>query len=77
MSTFDNTNRGAIFKNTNKKEDKHPDYRGTINVDGIEKEISLWVKTSQKGESFFSVSISEPYKKAEGNEPKKDDLLPF
>jgi uncharacterized protein (DUF736 family) len=77
MSTFDNTNRGAIFKNTNKKEDKHPDYRGTINVDGIEKEISLWVKTSQKGEQFFSVSISEPYKKPEGNEPKKEDSLPF
>lgn len=74
MSTFDNTNRGAIFKNNKKEKETHPDYRGTINVDGVEKEISLWVKTSQKGEQFFSVSISEPYKKTE-TKPESD--LPF
>lgn len=75
MSTFDNTNRGAIFKNNKKEKETHPDYRGTINVDGVEKEISLWVKTSQKGEQFFSVSISEPYKKTETK--PDNDLLPF
>lgn len=75
MSTFDNTNRGAIFKNNKKEKETHPDYRGTINVDGVEKEISLWVKTSQKGEQFFSVSISEPYKKTDNKEDK--DGLPF
>ena len=57
-------NGGAIFKNE-KKADTHPDYKGTINVDGQDKEIALWVKQSAKGTTYFSVKISEPYKKAE------------
>jgi uncharacterized protein (DUF736 family) len=64
MSNYDNTNRGAIFKNDKKTEEKHPDYRGTINVDGNDKQISLWVKTSKDGKKYFSASISEPYKKS-------------
>ncbi len=62
METKQNT--GAIFKNE-KKADTHPDYKGTINVDGQEKEIALWVKQSAKGTTYFSVKISEPYKKTE------------
>jgi uncharacterized protein (DUF736 family) len=62
MSNYDNTNRGAIFKNEQKSSDKQPDYKGKINVDGVEKQISLWLSTSQKdGKKFFSVQISEPY----------------
>ena len=57
-------NGGAIFKNE-KKADTHPDYKGTINVDGQDKEIALWVKQSAKGTTYFSVKISEPYKKTE------------
>lgn len=56
-------NSGAIFKNTKKEKDTHPDYRGVINVDGVEKQISLWVKTQKDGTTkYFSVGISEPYK---------------
>jgi uncharacterized protein (DUF736 family) len=81
---YDETNRGAIFKNDYKQKDTQPDYKGKINVDGVEKEISLWVKTSKDGKSFFSASISEPYVKPEGATPatpplsdEVDDLLPF
>jgi uncharacterized protein (DUF736 family) len=86
MSTqqFDNTNRGAIFKNDRKEKDTHPDYRGKINVDGVDKEISLWVKTSKDGKQFFSASISAPYVKPDSDTPKPpplsdevDDDLPF
>jgi uncharacterized protein (DUF736 family) len=61
MSNYDNTNRGAIFKNNQKSSDKQPDYKGKINVDGVDKQISLWVTTSKEGKKFFSVQISEPY----------------
>jgi uncharacterized protein (DUF736 family) len=80
---YDNTNRGAIFKNDRKEKDTHPDYRGKINVDGVEKEISLWVKQSKDGKSFFSASISEPYvKDAPAVKPIEDVIgeqtdLPF
>jgi uncharacterized protein (DUF736 family) len=61
MSNYDNTNRGAIFKNEQKSSDKQPDYKGKINVDGVDKQISLWVTTSKEGKKFFSVQVSEPY----------------
>jgi uncharacterized protein (DUF736 family) len=61
MSNYDNTNRGAIFKNEQKSSDKQPDYKGKINVDGVDKQISLWVTTSKDGKKFFSAQISEPY----------------
>jgi uncharacterized protein (DUF736 family) len=53
-------NTGAIFKNTNKKADNHPDYKGKVNVNGKEMEVALWVKQGKAG-SFFSASFSEPY----------------
>lgn len=81
MSNYDNTNRGAIFKNEQKSSDKQPDYKGKINVDGVEKQISLWLSTSQKdGKKFFSVQISEPYQPQQqgpAQQQEKQDDLPF
>jgi len=80
---FDETNRGAIFKNENRTNDNQPMYRGKINVDGVEKEISLWVKQSKAGKTYFSASISEPYvKDAPAVKPIEDVIgeqtdLPF
>ena len=55
-------NSGAIFKNTKTKETQ-PDYRGKVNVNGKEMEISLWVKESKTGSKYFSASFQEPYVK--------------
>jgi len=72
-------NTGAIFKNNKKEKETHPDYRGKINVDGVEKEIALWVNTSKNGLQYFSASISEPYVVEEKHESKSEDFndLPF
>ena len=66
---YDNTNRGVLFKNNRKENEKHPDYRGTINVEGHEYEISAWIKTSAKDTKFISLSIKEPYQKSGGSAP--------
>lgn len=73
------TNTGAIFKNTNKKADNHPDYKGKVNVNGKEMEIALWVKDTKTGEKYFSASFSEPYVAQEPtNTPVTlNDDLPF
>lgn len=34
MSEYDNTNRGALFRNDKDGNEKRPDYTGKINVDG-------------------------------------------
>lgn len=52
--------QGSIFKNHNKKEDKHPDYSGTIMTPtGETYRIALWVKDGKKGK-FFSVKTDYP-----------------
>lgn len=42
MTTYDNNNKGAIWKNDRKQSDKHPDYNGAITVDGKEYWLSAW-----------------------------------
>jgi uncharacterized protein (DUF736 family) len=55
-------NSGAIFKNDKKTADNQPDYRGKINVEGKEFEISLWVKESKLvNKKYFSAAIKEPW----------------
>ena len=76
---YDNRNTVVIFKNNKREKETHPEYRGTVNVDGKEYEISLWVKEGKAGK-FFSGAIKEPYKKMENfsdkvNKEEKD--LPF
>jgi len=53
---YDNTNRWSLFKNDDRKTDKHPEYSGTLNVDGVEFWLSGWIKEGKKGK-FFSGSI--------------------
>lgn len=64
-------NSGALFKNKNKKTDKHPDMTGKGMVYGQEVEISAWSKTDRNGNTFFSISFREPRNSVEHthNEP--------
>lgn len=56
-------NSGSVFKNDKKENDKHPDYKGTVMVNGKEMWISMWVKTAQSGKNqgskFFSVAFKD------------------
>ena len=83
MPEYDNTNRGALFKNQYKKAENHPDYRGPLNVDGKELEVAAWVRKSKDGKTFMSLSVSEPYDKTQ-SEPQQtqpefepDTEIPF
>lgn len=56
MTEYDNTNRGVLFRNDRKDSDKHPDYNGSINIDGRELWLSAWIKQGAKGK-FMSLSV--------------------
>ena len=54
---FDNTNRGVLFPNDKKGNEKRPDFTGDLNVDGVEYRLSAWKKASKQGNNFLSISI--------------------
>ena len=82
---YDNSNRGAIFKNDDKQQDNHPDYKGSLNVNGVDLWVSGWIKTSEKtGKKFLSLSVKPkeeaPVKKASAPSSGFDDMnddVPF
>lgn len=79
---YDNTNRGALFKNERKEKETQPDYTGNLNVDGVEFFLDAWLKTADSGRKFMSVSVKRKDKQA-APAPKaaprrnQDDDVPF
>jgi uncharacterized protein (DUF736 family) len=75
---YDNTNRGSLFKNDRKETDKHPNYKGSLNVAGTDYWISAWIKKSKEGSTFMSLSVEE---KGKDNRKKiveiDDSGIPF
>lgn len=67
--SYDNTNTGALFKN-DKERDTHPDYKGSINIDGTEYWLSSWINTSKQGKKFMSLKAS-PKEQAPQKETRK------
>ena len=50
-------NSGVLFKNDKKEQEKHPDYKGSIMVDGNEYWLSAWIKEGKSGK-FMGLAVS-------------------
>jgi hypothetical protein len=82
MTTYDNS--GALFKNDRKEQPKHPDYNGSITIDGREYWLSAWIKEGQKGK-FMSLAAKPKEERQERREQPRqqqrgghaDDDVPF
>jgi uncharacterized protein (DUF736 family) len=66
MSKYDNSNSAALFQNDKKGNEKAPDYKGKGQVYGKDVELAAWVRKSEKGTNYLSISFSEPFKKDGG-----------
>jgi len=85
---YDNTNRGAIWKNRDKTEDKHPDFKGSLNVNGVEYWVSAWKRkegdASNKPALSFQIKPKDDQREAaKESAPAKrvaeemEDEIPF
>lgn len=47
-----------LRKNQDRKHDKSPEYRGSINVDGKEYWLAAWINKNEDGTSYFSGKVT-------------------
>lgn len=69
---YDNTNTGMLSKNDKGGVESRPDYRGSINIEGVEYWLSGWIKTGKdggkmEGQRFFSLSVQRKDAKPSDN----------
>lgn len=61
---------GALFKNAEKKTEKHPDYTGQIKDDrGNLFQLAGWLRESKNGVKFISLAMQVP----KGSSQKRND----
>lgn len=78
MAFEDREMSGFIFRNKERKSEKHPTMRGTCLVNGQPHEIALWTKETEKAGKFFSFKISPARERpATQAERDADDGVPF
>ena len=83
MSDYDNTNSGILGRNNRKTLDTHPDFSGSINIDGKDYWLSGWIKERKDGSGRFFSLTAKP-KDGAGAAPRQsaakadlDDDIPF
>ena len=72
---------GTLFKNENKTEDKHPNYKGSFKLDGKVMDIALWRKEGKSGVPYLFVKVSDKKEKPANdswdNSVANDDYISF
>ena len=82
MSNYDPEMRGALFRNSKGDNDKRPDMRGDITINGTKYSLSAWSNVPKNGgDKFLSIKVSEFIEKTAAPETQPaasmDDDIPF
>lgn len=58
MADFELRNgQGRLFRNRDKREDKHPDFKGSIKIGGKEYKVAVWEKRTKSDEPWLSFQV--------------------
>jgi hypothetical protein len=63
-------NTGVLFDNDRKESDRHPDYRGSATINGVEFWVSCWENESRDGKTLYK-SLVFTEKDEEDDRPRR------
>lgn len=75
-------NSGILSRVTDRKSDKHPEFSGSAEIDGVEYWMSAYVNESEKGK-YFKISFKPKEQQGQSDGPaqrrpqKEDNDIPF
>ena len=58
-----------LHKNKYKTADKHPDFKGSVVVEGVKKDASMWMNKNKNGDEYVRCTLDEPYIKTDTTSP--------
>lgn len=64
-------NTGSLFKNNRKEKDTHPDFNGSVRIDGHDLWVSGWRKTAKDGTSYLSLA----FKRKDGTSERPQEFV--
>jgi hypothetical protein len=65
----------SLFKNNRKEKPTHPDYAGSVMINGKEHYLNAWLKDGKNGK-FFSGSIGKEKALKDNFSPRGGDEMP-
>lgn len=77
MSKYDNELSGVLFRNENRKTDKHPEYNGSATINGDEYYMNAWVNETKAGKKYFKIKFDLKQPVESIGKDVEDDDLPF
>lgn len=76
---YDETNRWKLGRNNKPKNERSPEFTGSINIDGVEYWLNGWVREA-RGEKFFSGTVAKKEPRSDGAGARRVELnddVPF
>lgn len=70
--SFDNNNRGAVWKNRKKEKETQPDYTGSATIDGVEYWVSAWRNDTSENKKRPVLSFFFEKKENKADQVKQD-----
>jgi len=74
--TYNNELKGVLFRNDKKQSDKHPDYKGNVQVAGVKYWLSAWINERKDGNGKYMSLSLQPKEGHQRNTPSQPICAP-